>query len=97
MTEDVNKGFSKGMYVIVHKPFDTDEKPVWIEDMDDYDGMLCTVSSVTRGIADLIDERGIEIDFSFSVNWLEQYKPFEEFISEDVDGSVLDEFLSEWR
>lgn len=97
MIVDVNKGFSKGMHVIVHKPIDTDETPIWIEEMDDYDNMLCMISNVTRGIATLIGKDGQEIDYSFSVNWLELYVPLDESMPEIVDDSVLDEFLSEWR
>lgn len=72
--------FDKGDTVIVHKPNDTRESPIWLPDMDKYDGMSMTVYADRGGIVWLD-----ETEYSFNRKWLELISDCEDLSCESLE------------
>lgn len=70
----------KGDVVVVHKPLDVCEHPVWVPDMDKYDGKKFIVSNVFESNnTALLSGIGL---FSFNINWLERVTTDDDFDTE---------------
>lgn len=78
---------SKGDIVIVHKPLDVWEHPIWVEDMDKYDGKIFVVSDVFGDNTALISN---DDSFFFSnINWLQPVKEETEEVFDKTDISCI--------
>lgn len=79
---------SKGDVVIVHKPLDVWEHPIWIPDMDKYDGKKFTVSNVFEfdNTALLIGTGGLSF---FNINRLQPVKEEAEEMLDKMDISCI--------
>lgn len=78
---------SKGDVVIVHKPLDVWEHPIWVEDMDKYDGKIFVVSDVFVDNTALISN---DDSFIFSnINWLQPVKEETEEVFDKTDISCI--------
>ena len=75
---------SKGDVVIVHKPLDVWEHPIWVADMDKYDGKIFVVFDVFSDNTALLSN---DDSFSFfNINWLQ---PVEEETEEAFDKTDI--------
>lgn len=78
---------SKGDVVIVHKPLDACEHPIWVEDMDKYDGKIFVVSDVFSDNTALLSN---DDSFIFSnINWLQPIKEETEEVFDKTDISCI--------
>lgn len=78
---------SKGDIVIVHKPLDVWEHPIWVEDMDKYDGKIFVVSDIFGDNTALISN---DDSFFFSnINWLQPIKEETEEVFDKTDISCI--------
>ena len=102
----------KGTRVIVNKPDDELEGPTWVRAMDCFVGREFVVSGMSNSGCVFLespcgDDWGLETsagviinvvnvrDFVFHIDWLTPVTEFNE--ADEVDSSVLDQFLNEWR
>lgn len=78
---------SKGDIVIVHKPLDVWEHPIWVADMDKYDGKIFVVSDVFGDNTALLSN---DDSFSFfNINWLQLVKEETEEVFDKTDISCI--------
>ena len=84
--------FKVGDLVIVHKPKNTDEAPIWISEMHEYDGIETTIKRI-------IHEDGYDLmklydceEYSFRDAWLEPADTADSYENEE-----LQTFLSEFK
>ena len=78
---------SKGDVVVVHKPLDVWEHPIWVADMDKYDGKIFVVFDVFSDNTALLSN---DDSFSFfNINWLQPVKEETEEVFDKTDISCI--------
>ena len=78
---------SKGDIVIVHKPLDVWEHPIWVEDLDKYDGKIFVVFDVFGDNTALLSND--DLFFFSNINWLQPVKEETEEVFDKTDISCI--------
>lgn len=83
--------FEVGDIVTVHKPYDVDEDPVWIADMDELDGCVGKITDISdsRTVCCISFDEGTRSNFLFNLKWLSPWDEQSQFVLEELDINVL--------
>ncbi len=83
--------FEVGDIVTVHKPYDVNEKPVWIDDMDELDGRVGKITDISASstVCYISFDEGVRSRFLFNLRWLSPGDEQSQFVLEELDINVL--------
>lgn len=80
--------FEIGDIVTVHKPYDVDEEPVWVGDMDELNGRVGRITDISAGFCSISFD-GRRSRFLFNLKWLSPEDDQSQFVLEELDINVL--------
>lgn len=75
-----------GDTVVIHKPYDTEQPPYWVDGMDKFDGMETVITEVLKGIR-WVHLKGCE-GVWFLTDWVDFVEEDEEIIPSDISTII---------